>query len=189
VNKEDPQQAERKASSKAIEDLARAIEELASRSKKTDELEGIMAEARVLVQEWKIKEPSGHRRPLFDDTVSPITLLLAALVTALRRDHEFVEQIRRHCPNELEKLRHESSWADAVAVMEASAGTQSKPTSGQKYEWKRRTFHRGKIGLIELEFGSALDARIQESVLLLGPTPAIPPACLDDVSPAEPSIC
>src|SRR4029077_16050743 len=104
VSKEDPQRSEREAGSKIIADLMRSIEELASGSKKPLQLEGLLAEARVLVQEWKIKEPSGRRRPLFDDTTSSLPLLLAALVVALKRDHALVEQIRRYFPHVLDSL-------------------------------------------------------------------------------------
>jgi hypothetical protein len=168
------QRGEREANSKTIADLKRAIEELLSRWKKPQELEGIIAEAKVLVQQWKIKESSGRRRPLFDDTVNPTTLLLAALVVVLRRDHELVEQMRRHFANELENLSFRSRWADFTQGVEAwSRALQLKLTRSQKYERKRgRT---PKIGLIEQEFGGNL------LLYAFLRSKAIEPTCLDEI--------
>jgi hypothetical protein len=174
VKRKHAQRGEREANSKRIADLTRAIEELVSRRKKPQELEGLIAEAKALVQQWKIKESSGRRCPLFDDTVNPTTLLLAALVVELRRDHELVEQMRRHFANELESLSFRSRSADFTLVVEAWTRAQLlKLTRSQKYERKRGSTPR--IGLIEQEFGGNL---LPYAFLR---SKAIEPTCLDEI--------
>ena len=113
-----------------IADLSRAIEDLESRRKKPEELEGIIDEAKTLAGQWKnpysAKDPK-YRLPLFDSTSSGRSFLLAALVVALKREVEVLERIRRHFPNELEKLNRDSRDADDVAALLAWAKhTQSR---------------------------------------------------------------
>ena len=83
--------------SATIADLKRALEDLVSRRKTQEELEGIVAEDKSIDRECKnpysARDPK-HRRPLFDETSRNTTFLLAALVVALTRDHELVQQIR-----------------------------------------------------------------------------------------------
>jgi hypothetical protein len=76
-----------------IADLRRAIEDLVSRRKKSQELEGMIDEAKALACDWKdpySAQKPRDRRPLFDVTATDTNFLLAALVVALTRDHELV---------------------------------------------------------------------------------------------------
>ena len=136
-----------------IADLRRAIEDLVSHRKKSQQLEGIIDEAKTLAREWTVKEHSGHRRPLFDDTVGNTISLLAGLLIALTRDHQLVERIRRHFPNVLDKLNQESSYEDSAKLALDWASAQPKHTPGQLYERKRSARVRHRPGLIEREFG------------------------------------
>jgi hypothetical protein len=155
VNKKDAQRAERDTSSRTIADLERAIEELVSRSKKPQELEGITAAAKELAQEWRIKEPGGRKRPLFGNIANDTTFLLAGLVVALRPFQRRLEQIRRYFPPELESLVSASSFAEFRAFASTLSGATPKPTPTQKYEWKRRRWHRSFFNSIEYQFGSS----------------------------------
>jgi hypothetical protein len=193
VNKEGAEQSEREASSKIIADLTRSIEELVSGRKKPQQLKGVLAEAGVLVQEWEIKEPSGRRRPLFDDTISPLSLLLAGLVVTLRRDHQLVEQICRHFPHVLDRLSCNASYADGVELAIAWASTQPKPKSWQKYEFnRRRKWNRSFTNSIEYQFGGELQDNFSGRCLffsaddpLLKPMVSSKPICLDDIFAGE----
>jgi hypothetical protein len=173
VRRKHAQRGEREARSKTIADLTRAIEELVSRSKKPQELEGIMTEAKVLVQQWKIKEPSGRRRPLFDDTVNPTAFLLAALVVVLRRDHELIERIHRHFPDELIQLDDASRLADYSALA-ANLRLEKwrKLSTDQQYERRRNEVHRPGLGLIGEQFGFGIS---------LWPLRSVEPTCLDEI--------
>jgi hypothetical protein len=167
MKKRAAQRAERDTGGKIIADLKRAIEARVSGSKKPEELEGIITEAKVLVKQWTIGQPSSHQRPLFDDTTNPTILLLAGLVVALTRDHRLVELIRRHRPRELENLSSESLFAEVEATAWAWASSQPKPTPKQRYEKKRRKWHRSFLKSIEYHFGGRLEAAFQEGMPLV----------------------
>jgi hypothetical protein len=112
---------------RTIAELFHAIEELVSRRVKGEDLEGLIDEAKTLANEWKDPRSTKHpqnRRPLFDGTSNNTTYLLAGLVVALRPDHKLIEQIRRHFPNELEKLSNDSLMADAMAAASIWSTTQ-----------------------------------------------------------------
>ena len=95
AKKEKNQSEERE---RTIAELSRAIEQL--ESGKGQPGEGILAVARELAAQWKIK-----KRPLFEGLLDNKRLaLLVALVVALREDHRLVARIRRHFPDELKKL-------------------------------------------------------------------------------------
>ena len=132
-----------------------------------------MTEAKVLVQQWKIKEPSGRRRPLFDDTVNPTALLLAALVVVLRRDHELVEQIHGRFPNELRQLEQASRLA---GYMDLAANLRlekwQKLTKDQQSERRRNEVRRPGLGLIGEQFGFGIS---------LWPLRSVEPTCLDEI--------
>jgi hypothetical protein len=190
-----PEQSERQIRSKLITDLRRGIEELTLRSKKPEELEGLVADAKALAQEWKVKESSGAKRPLFDDTARPTTLLLAALAVALRRDYDLIEQIRRHFLDQLEELISKSSFAEGLALASTWARAQPAPKPWQKYEREQRSkWHRSFFGSIEYQFGGGLEADFRKRNLLLALSN--PPAyttmlsqsqdCLDEVFGGEP---
>jgi hypothetical protein len=178
MGKGDPEREEGEANSKIIAELIRACEELAFKKKKPWELEWIITEAKELAREWKIKEPGGRRPPLFDGTASAGTILLAALAVALRRDHELVERINRHFPNELEQLDFASSYAeykplaDALGKMKWDRRLKKyQPlTEEQLYERSRNEVRRPGYGLIGEQFGSA-------GPLWLG----VEPTCLDPI--------
>ena len=187
VEKEKIESARRKA----IPDLTRAIEELVSGRKKPQELEGIIAEAKTLAQQWKDPSSAKHlkdRRPLFDGTSSNVAFLLAALVVALRRDHELLEPIRRRFPDELDNLSSAVCHAELRELGEALASTRPKPTSRQAYERERRKWHRNFYNSIEYQFGGEREADLRKSGLtgLLGLADPLwarmsPPTCLDDI--------
>jgi hypothetical protein len=166
VNKKSANPAEADVNSKTIADLKRAIEELVSGRKKPQELEGIIAEAKSLAYEWKdpkSAEKLKDRRPLFRETsASNTAFLLAALVGALMSDHRLVESIRRNYPDELEKLREKSRWADALTW----AAKQPQPSSKKKYEHKRRKWNRSFFKSMEYQFGGGLEAESQKGLLL-----------------------
>jgi len=188
-------QAEREkiesARRKAIPDLTRAIEELVSGRKKPQELEGIIAEAKALAQQWKNPFSAKHlkdRRPLFDGTSSNRTFLLAALVVALRRDHELLERIRRRFSDELDNLSSAAWHAELRELGEARLSTRPKPTSRQAFERKRRKWHRNRYNSIEYQFGGEREADLRKSTPagLLGFADPVwarmsPPTCLDDI--------
>ena len=152
---------------KLIADLKRAVEALVSGKMKPYELEGLRAEATALAAQWKITDPTGRRRPLFDHTANLTPLLLAALVVIFKRDHELVQLMRRHRPGELEKLISESSHDDAVAIASAWAKAQPQPTAKQQSERKRRKWHRSVVNSIEYQFGGDLEANLRKRILLL----------------------
>jgi hypothetical protein len=172
---------------RTIAELFHAIEELASRRKKPEDLEGIIAEAKTLAREWKDPHSAQNpkdRRPLFDGSSNSTAYLLAGLVVALRPDHKLVEQIRRHFPNELEKLSDDSLMADAMAAASIWASTQPQPTAKQKYERKRRRWRRNFFNSIEYQFGGAAEAEQRKP---LSPLYSLryEPTCLDDIFAGE----
>ena len=178
-----------------IADLSRAIEDLESRRKKPEELEGIIDEAKTLAGQWKnpysAKDPK-YRLPLFDSTSSGRSFLLAALVVALKREVEVLERIRRHFPNELEKLNRDSRDADDVAALLAwgqahpKQKREGKPTKEGKptREDKRSKWDRHFYNSIEYQFGGGLEAEFRKRLplLALGPfDPTYQPVCLDKI--------
>ena len=187
--------------SETIAALKSAVEDLASGRKKSNELEGIIAEARALAQGWKIKEPGGHRRPLLENFSNDKTFLLAALVVALRPYYERLEPILRLAPNEFEEAsfvtRQLVLRQVAAAVATHSIAGLPKSTAKQKYELKRRLSFANRFRSIEYEFGSADEAgwRKQEAAFYTLPaldlgtpaghqtlrTPASEPTCLDEI--------
>jgi hypothetical protein len=173
MGKGDPEREEREANLKIIADLMRAYEELASGKKKPSDLEGIKIEAKELARKWTIREPNGRRRSLFDDDAGIKTLLLAALVVALRRDHELVEQIHRRFPNELRQLERASRLAEYMALA-ANLRLEKwrKLTEDQQYERRRNEVRRPGLGLIGEQFGFGIS---------LWPLRSIEPTCLDEI--------
>ena len=154
-------------SARRIPDLTRAIEELVSGRKKPQELEGIIAEAKALAQQWKgpfSAKRLKDRRPLFDGASSNVNFLLAALVVALRRDHELLEPIRRRFPDELDNLSSAVWHAELRELGEALASTRPKPTSRQAFERKRRKWHRKFYNSIEYQFGGAAEAERRKAL-------------------------
>jgi hypothetical protein len=175
VSKKKATRAQAHTDSATIAELKRAVEALVSGSKKPQELEGIIADARVLAREWKIKEPGGHWRPLFDSIANNTTLLLAALVVALRRDHELIEHIRRYFPGELDEL-YTRSW---LAFLWKAAQNR-EVTARERSELKRSGYKLpGGVGLIEHEFGGGGEADWRKLASLSG----LPyqPTCLDGI--------
>ena len=171
-----------KAESEAIQGLTRAIEELESGRKKPEELDGIIAEAKTLAQQWKNPHSAKHpkdRRPLFDGTTGERTFLLVGLVVCLMREHTFLELIRSFFPSELEKLGRDSSEILAGIL----ASMQPQPTRTRKYERTRSKAHRGAVGLIEKQFGQPQLAwwRTASEWMPLPISPPSEPTCLDDI--------
>jgi hypothetical protein len=124
-----------------------------------------MKEARRLANQWKIKLfPEDWPRPLFasyfgfDETSRSTALLLAGLVVAFSRDHQLLEQIRRH----LEKAKPNNERFLAEALADYLPRIQKKLTPKQLYESKRRIWH---LRVIEREYSDAIGA----------------PTCLDDI--------
>jgi len=166
-----------------IADLSRAIEDLVLRHKQPGE--GIMIEARQLAREWKVKGC-----PLFDGSTTKTALLLLALVAALKREHELLEQIRRHLPVELEELQGAVLYAQMREIGEALAGEQSKPTPRQVSEKKRGKWHRSFRNSIEYQYGGALVADLRKYAAPGGLSDKVlqwfGATCLDDVFAGRP---
>jgi hypothetical protein len=161
---------------KTIAELFRAIEGLES-SNKQQPGEGILAEARELAAQWKIK-----KRPLFEGLLgNNRLLLLAALVQALRRDHELLKWIRHYRPAEYEKLieDHDRFWEVLADFARRARGPEptSKQQYDRKYERKRRRWPRGDAGLIESEFRRWPGQFSLTNPLLDG----LPSTCLDGI--------
>lgn len=196
MSKRAAKQAEHDANAAIIAQLTSATEQLVSGIKKPHEIEGTLADARALILEWKIKEASGHRRLLFDDTVPPRTILLAAVVVAqnreikkLREGHKVLEQLRRHYPGELRTLEQalegklaQTAVDEACAVIKTFPLPKRNPKRG--YDRKRSSYARPPWGLIEQEFGK-LPHPIANfpalSLLLAQPEPR----CLDGIFHGE----
>jgi hypothetical protein len=131
--------------------------------------EGIMIEARQLANRLKFMG-----RPLFDSSTGDLTLLLAALFVACRKDHELLELLRRHRREELDKLIRESSDAETQALASDRFSTQSTLTPKQRQEQKRRKWNRVFSRSIEYQFGGGLEDQLDWRTLLLpllGPGP------------------
>jgi hypothetical protein len=163
-----------------------AIEELVSRRQRPEELQGIIAEAKTLAQQWKNPHSAKHskdQRPLFDENSSNTTFLLAALVVALRQDHEFLEPIRRRFPEELENLSDAVRYAQIREWAESLGRARPKLTSGQNYERdKRPRWRRSRFNSIEYQFGGGLEADLQKRMIPFRPDdPASGQNCLDDI--------
>jgi hypothetical protein len=108
-----------------ITDLTRAIEDLASRKKKPEDLEGIIAEAQELARRWKVA-----KRPVLEGYSSqPLVVLLTALVVELREDQDFASLI---------------SWFPPMLEVE--------PARQSKYEAKRRRNRWDRVGEIVRQF-------------------------------------
>lgn len=170
-----------------ISELCHAIEELVSRRKRREEFEGLIDEAKTLANKWKDPVSATHpkdRRPLFDGTSTDTNFLLAALVVLLRRDHELLERIRRHFPNEVQKLSDDSLMADIMAAASMCASTRLQRTANQKYERKRRRWRRNFFSSIEYQFGGAAEAERRKPPLALHGLP-YQPICLDDIFAGE----
>jgi hypothetical protein len=162
---------------RTIADLSRAIEQLVSSNKQPGE--GLLAVARGLAAQWKIK-----KRPLFEGLLENNRLaLVTALVAALREDHCLVARIRRHFPDELESLSIRSMFAEVGNLVPGLFGALPKPSPKQEYEAKRRRRTWRSTGLIEWEFGGAREAWAQGEVWLSNPfySAPLPPTCLDDI--------
>jgi len=184
---EEKERIDDEARRKAIKELTVAIEELVSGRKKPEDLEGIIAEAKTLAQQWKNPHSAKHpknRRPLFDENSRNTTILLAALVVVLREDHELLELIRRRFPNKLENLIDAVLNADLRELVEAIASSQPEPTRTEVSEWKRRKSHRNFYNSIEYQFGGAAEAERRTTLSALGGLP-YEPTCLDDIFAGE----
>jgi len=197
VNKKENNRAD--LSSAIITDLSRAIEDLVSRRKRPEELEGIIDEAKTLARQWKdpysAKRPK-DRRPLF--AVSNSTMvLLAGLVVALKRDHEFLERIRSRFPNELEELQSAvlyaqlREWGEAAAEWDyALKRPKPKPTPRQVSEEKRSKWHRSFRNSIEYQYGCGLVADLRKSRAFRGLSDAalqwLGATCLDKIFAGDP---
>jgi len=168
VKKKEAKRPQTQADSTTITDLKRAVEELVSRRTKPEELEGTIDEAKALAQEWTIKESSGYEHPLFDSTTTERTFLLAALVVALIRDHKLIELMRRHFPNKLNKLAHDSFKADALAEVSAYPIAQQPLTAKQRSELKRRRRNRGFRSSIKYQFGGGQETDMVKAGCLPG---------------------
>lgn len=176
---------------KTIPELTHAIEELVSGRKKPEELEGIIAEAKTLAQQWKDPHSAKHpkdRLPLFDGTTANRTFLLVSLVVALRPSYQCFETIRRYCPNELENLISASGHREFRAFVSALSDTLLEPPPKRKYERKRRKWHRSFFNSIEYQFGGGLENESKNQTLLFRPDDPVYKSvlssmqdCLDDI--------
>jgi hypothetical protein len=130
--------------------------------------DGILIEARQLAGRWKLAGQS-----VFGSSTQDLTLLLAGLIVAMRRDHEVFALIRQHRPEELDKLIRESSDAEIQTLTSEPPSTQPTLTAKQRYEIKRGKRNRAFTRSIEHQFGGGLEAQVdwQTRLLpLLGPT-------------------
>jgi hypothetical protein len=160
AEKEKRQSEERE---RTIAELFRAIEQLESSKKQPGE--GILADARELAAQWKVK-----KRPLFEGLLENNRLaLLVALVVALRSSHQCLEKIRRYLPNELENLISATEHREFRALVSALSGTLPEPSLNRKYERKRRRWQRSFSNSIEYQFGGGLETEWKKQNLLFRP--------------------
>jgi hypothetical protein len=176
-----------------IADLSRAIEDLVSGRKRPEELEGIIDEAKTLATQWKnpySAKDSKYRRPLFDNTSGDRTLLLVALVVALKRKvQELAEQKRISTPEDLEELinvyLHDCAQLRKLGEGIESAKGKPKPKRWQPFEETRRKCHRDFRNSIEYQFGGGLVADLRKNTALRGFSDAallwIGATCLDNI--------
>jgi hypothetical protein len=167
-----------------IAELTQAVQNLEAHGTRPGE--GIMIEARQRANRLKFMG-----RPLFDSSARDLTVLLAALFVACRKDHELLELIRRHQPEELDQLIRESADAETHALSERPS-RQSTPTPKQRQELKRRIWNRAFTRSIEYQFGGRLEADDWRKFLspLLGRTAyknmlLRSQTCLDDIFTGE----
>jgi hypothetical protein len=161
AEKEKRQSEERE---RTIAELFRAIEQLESSKKQPGE--GILADARELAAQWKVK-----KRPLFEGLLENNRLaLLVALVVALRPSHQCLDKIRRYLPNELENLISASGHRELRALVSALSGTLPKPSPQRKYKRKRRRSQRSFFNSIEYQFGGGLETEWKKQNPLFPPT-------------------
>jgi hypothetical protein len=154
-----------------IRDLTRAIEDLASRKKKPEDLEGIIAEAQELARHWKVE-----KRPVLEGYSSqPLVVLLTALAVALRRDHGFLKKIRHRFPTQLKNFDTAVQLGEIKELGSALLEAEPVPSAKQRYEEKRRRHKGDKTGEIEREFGGE---RLSTFPSAFGPD-GPPPVCLD----------
>jgi hypothetical protein len=163
-----------------IADLQEALEDLVHRRKQPGE--GILIEARELAREWKVKG-----RPLFGEGS---TMLLAALVVALKREVELLERIRSRFPDKLEELQSAVLYAQIREFREALESAQDKPTPRQVSEKKRSKWHRHFHNSIEYQFGGGLVADLRKYTALRGLSDAelqwLGATCLDKIFAGDP---
>jgi hypothetical protein len=132
-----------------ITDLTRAIEDLASRKKRPEDLEGIIAEAQELARRWKVE-----KRPVLEGYSShSLVVLLTALVVELRGDLRVLEEIRRYYSKNLEDLSFASSIAWIRETFPAIFGAE--PSGNCKYEDKRRRDKWDHVGEIVPQFDAS----------------------------------
>jgi hypothetical protein len=175
--REESRAADKSDSEETIADLRRAVEDLVSRRKTPEKLQGIIDDAKALAHEWKIKESSGRKRPLFGSIVNDTTFLLAALVVALSPDHELLKRIRRYLPDKFKNISDASADAEFRAFVEFLPLRAS--TAEQTYERKRRRWRRTFFSSIEYQFGGAAQAERWNPLSAY----SLPyePMCLDDI--------
>jgi hypothetical protein len=159
---------------RTITDLSRAIEELIVEGKRPGE--GILALARELARQWKVKG-----RPMLEGIEIERLVLLVALVVVLRRDqelHELTETFRRLFPEEHKKLSGDGSHAEAVRVAPSEASI--KLSRKRKYEEKRSRHNRNFFQSIEYQFGGEGEEKWRTSLMSWSGV-AYEPTCLDKV--------
>jgi hypothetical protein len=147
-----------------IRELLGAIEQWQLDKKKPGE--GIMAVAKGLARQWK-----KNKRLLFDDTSPDSTILLGALVVALRSYYEVAssEATLREVTTYLESKERaklsdaERELLDALRPPRRLLTREQKRR--QKYERRRHAWHRNLRNSIEYQFGGGKEE----------------PTCLDDI--------
>jgi hypothetical protein len=213
MNKKGSEEAEASLpdNSKIIGDLTRAVEQLLTRDKKPQELEGIIAEARQLARQWK-----HNKRALFEGYYdNSLIQLLAALVLALKQYYELLEPVLRRFPDEFKRLVYANSdefiksllGADysmlAPKLQELVDALRPQPLSPKqksKRKFDQKRWRRGNVG-IEWDFGGAKEEWLRKSTLFpsdptckaiaaptsplvdpkSGLTKFLMPTCLDDI--------
>jgi hypothetical protein len=97
----------------------------------------------------------------------------------LKEDQREMEQMREHCPSELQALLSKSAAAELEKLVKTGAIKLPTPTSKQKSEWKRSMV--SGVGLIEWEFGGGAQAEWRKYWLPGFGGPPYSPACLDEI--------
>jgi hypothetical protein len=157
-------------------------------SKARGESEDRQAKIKVLWQDLekearRLKRERADQDELDKDELVEILTELAPLqkdeieyLTQFRRDWERISARYR---KQLESLSGQTLSAQFDEWIKTGAIKLPKRTPKQQYEYKRHKWLRGDVGLIESQFGGAMQAELEKSIFTVGIV--FEPTCLDGI--------